>query len=141
VTQVRTTNAYVDAYRNDRQWSSIWSPEIYSAARAVTRAAPQVDSIVSADWGLGTQIFALGDEAVRNRFQDEWATFSSPVATTSDLQQQWFQGRRIIILYHAPGSQIMPQTTARVETILKGFGSRVHPIFAGRQIEADIVEG
>ena len=35
----------------------------------------------------------------------------------------------------------MPSTSQRVETILKSLGaSRVHPIFAGRQIEADVVE-
>ncbi len=140
LTQVRTTAAYVHAYRDDRRWTSIWSPEIYAAARAVTQAAPRVDSIVSADWGLGTQIFALGNEAVRDRFNDEWPVFSSPTTTTTALQQQWFQGRRIIIVYHAQSAQIMPFTTERVKTILKGLGSRVHPIFVGRQIEADIVE-
>ena len=140
-TQVRTTVAYVHAYRNDRNWSSIWSPEIYPAARAVARAAPQVDGIVTADWGLGTQIFALGDEAVRDRLNDEWSDFTSPSVTTATLQQQWFHGRRIIVVYHAQSAQIMPSTSQRVETILKSLGaSRVHPIFAGRQIEADVVE-
>ena len=140
-TQVRTTVAYVHAYRNDRNWSSIWSPEIYPAARAVARAAPQVDGIVTADWGLGTQIFALGDEAVRDRLNDEWSDFTSPSVTTATLQQQWFHGERIIVVYHAQSAQIMPSTSQRVETILKSLGaSRVHPIFAGQQIEADVVE-
>ena len=34
----------------------------------------------------------------------------------------------------------MPLTTQRVDTVLKGLGLHVHPIFVGQQIEADIVE-
>ncbi len=141
VTQLRTTAAYVHAYRDRRHWSSIWSTEIYAAAGAISRSAPNVESIVVADWGLGTQIFALGNEAVRNRFDDEWPDFTSATATPATLRQQWFQGHRVIVVYHAPGAQIMPSTTARVETIVRDFGSRAHPIFVGRQIEAEIVEG
>ncbi len=141
LTQVRTTAAYIHAYRDGRHWNSIWSPEIYAAARAIAHSAPNVESIVAADWGLGTQIFALGNEAVRDRFTDQWSDFTNPVATPASLQQQWLQGRRVIIVYHAQGAQIMPSTTQRVETILKGLGSRAHPIFVGQQIEADIIEG
>jgi 4-amino-4-deoxy-L-arabinose transferase-like glycosyltransferase len=141
VTQIRTTATYVHAYRSDRQWNTIWSPEVYAAARAVRRSAPQVDSIVSADWGLGTQVFALGNEAVRDRFTDQWPSFASPAATPAALEQQWFHGRRMIVLYHAQAAQLMPETTRRVEAILKDLGTRARPIFAGRQIEADIVVG
>jgi 4-amino-4-deoxy-L-arabinose transferase-like glycosyltransferase len=140
VTQVRSTAAYVHAYRDRRHWTSIWTPEIYAAARAVARSAPNVESIVTADWGLGTQIFALGGEAVRNRFNDEWPEFTSPTTTIAILDQQWFQNRRVIVVYHTRSAQIMPSTTQRVETVLKGLGSHVHPIFIGQQIEADIVE-
>jgi hypothetical protein len=141
VTQIRTTATYVHAYRSSRHWSPIWSSEIYAAMHAVARSAPQVDSIVSADWGLGTQSFALGGEAVRNRLTDQWPSFTSPAATPAELEQQWFRGRRVIVLYHSQAAQIMPSTTQRVETILKGLGSRARPIFVGRQIEAALVTG
>lgn len=140
VTQLRTTSAYVHAYRSSRQWSPIWSAEIYAAARAVRRSAPQADSIISADWGLGTQVFALGNDGVRGRFSDPWGSFTDPAATVATLQQQWFSGRRVIVLYHAQTAQIMPLTTQRVEAILRGFGPRVHAIYVGRQIEADLVD-
>ena len=137
VTQVRTTAAYVQAYRSNRQWGAFWSTEIYAAARTVARSAPQVESIITADWGLGTQIFALGNEAVRERFEDEWASFTSPGATPAGLDQQWFQGRRVIVIFHSQAAQVMPSTTSRVETILHSLGSRARPIFSGRQIEAE----
>ena len=59
VTQVRTTATYVHTYRSDRSWSAIWSPEIYAAVHAVSRSAPEVESVITADWGLGNQVFAL----------------------------------------------------------------------------------
>ena len=138
-TQIRSTATYVHAYRSARQWNTIWSPEIYAAVRAVARSAPQVESIISADWGLGTQTFALGNEAVRNRFTDQWPSFANPAATPASLQLQWFQGRRVIVLYHTQTGQIMPSTTQHVEAILRGLGGHARPIFVGRQIEAEEV--
>jgi hypothetical protein len=63
VTQVRTTATYVRAYRSARHWSSSWSTEIDEAVRTISRSAPHVQSIFTADWGLGTQVFALGNKA------------------------------------------------------------------------------
>jgi 4-amino-4-deoxy-L-arabinose transferase-like glycosyltransferase len=139
VTQVRTTSAYVHAYRSDRSWSTIWSPEIYAAVRAVSRSAPEVESVITADWGLGNQIFALGNEAVRDRFSDPWPTFTSPAATPASLEREWFQGRRVIIVFHTLAGEIMPSTTQRVEVILKSLGTRARPIFVGRQIQVEEV--
>lgn len=135
-TQVRTTAAYVDAYRNNRKWSSPWSTEIYAAVRTVSQAAPQVQSIFTADWGLGTEIFGLGNEAVRDRFEDDWASFTNPTVTTETLDHELFQGRHVIVIYHSLAAEIMPSTTQRVEAILKGFGSHTRTVFVGRQIEA-----
>jgi 4-amino-4-deoxy-L-arabinose transferase-like glycosyltransferase len=141
ISQVRATVTYVDAYRSDRQWSTPWSPEIYAAAHAVAHSATGVDSIITADWGLGTQIYALGNEAVRDRFADEWPSFTSPTATSAALKREWFDGRSVIVIFHIQSAQIMPSTTQRVETILKSLGSRARPLYVGRQIEAEIVAG
>jgi hypothetical protein len=139
VTQVRTTVTYVDAYRSNRQWTSPWSSEIYAVAQAVKHSAMGVDSIITADWGLGTQIFALGNEAVRDRFEDEWPSFTSPTATPASLKREWFEGRSVIVIFHTEAGQIMPSTTQRMETILKSLGSRARPLYVGRQIQAEIV--
>lgn len=139
VTQVRTTAAYVRAYRSDRSWSTIWTPEIYAVARAVSRSAPEVESVITVDWGLGNQIFALGNEAVRDRFSDPWPSFTSPTTTLTALEHEWFQGRRVIVIFHTKAGQIMPVTTQRMEAILKALGPRARPIFDGRQIEAELV--
>jgi 4-amino-4-deoxy-L-arabinose transferase-like glycosyltransferase len=139
LTQVRTTAAYVQAYRSDRSWNTIWSPEIYAAAHAVSRSAPEVESVITADWGLGNQIFALGNEAVRDRFGDPWPTFSNPATTPASLEREWFQRRRVIVVFHTPAGEIMPLTTQRVEAILKSLGARASILFKGRQIEAEEV--
>jgi 4-amino-4-deoxy-L-arabinose transferase-like glycosyltransferase len=136
LTQVRTTAEYVDAYRSSRQWGPFWSTEIYAAARTISRAAPRVQSVITVDWGLGTQIFALGNEAVRDRFEDPWPSFTSPAATLAGLRHEWFDDRRVIVIFHAQPAQAEPDTTQRVEAILKSLGSRVRTVYAGKQIEA-----
>ncbi len=138
-TQVRTTADYVDAYRSSRQWGPFWSTEIYAAARTISRSAPRVQSVITVDWGLGTQMFALGNEAVRDRFDDPWPSFTSPAATVAGLRHEWFDGRRVIVVFHAQSAQTEPATTQRMEAILKSLGSRVHTVYAGKQIEADEV--
>ncbi len=137
-TQIRTSLLYVHAYRDRRQWSAVWTPEIYAVAGAVSRSATGVNSIITGDWGVGTQIFALGDEAVRNRFQDEWPSFVSPTATTTSLDQEFFQSS-VIVVFHTSLGQVMPGTTARVEAVLRSLGGRAHVLYKGRQIQADIV--
>ncbi len=139
VTQLQATADYVHAYRSNRKWTSPWSTEIYAAARSISQSAPRVQSIVSTDWGLGTEIYALGDDAVRARFGDAWSSFTNPAATPASLQGEFIAGRRVIVVYHSPAAQIMPSTTQHVEAILKGMGSHVRPVYVGRQIEADEV--
>ncbi len=141
VTQIRTTASYVHAYRSDRQWNTIWSPEIYAAAHAVDSSATGVERVISADWGLGNQIFALGNEDVRQHFLDPWPSFSSATATPAVLKREWFDVGSVIVIFHTKAGEIMPSTTQNVEAVLKSYGSRVRPIFAGRQIDADLVLG
>jgi hypothetical protein len=90
---------------------------------------------------LGNQVFALGNEAVRDRFSDPWPVFASPAATSSSLEHEWFQGRRIIVVFHTQAGQIMPLTTQRLRAIFRDLGRRARPIFRGRQIEAELVVG
>jgi 4-amino-4-deoxy-L-arabinose transferase-like glycosyltransferase len=139
LTQLRATSEYVKAYRDDRNWNPIWSPEIYAASQAVNRSAPNVESVITADWGLGTQIFALGTEAVRNRFSDPWGAFTNPTATPASLEGEWFTGHSVIVVFHTARGQIMPSTSQRVEAIIGSLGARARPIFVGRQIDVDLV--
>jgi 4-amino-4-deoxy-L-arabinose transferase-like glycosyltransferase len=139
VTQMRATSDYVRAYRYDRSWSAIWTPEIYAASHAVEKSAPEVESVITTDWGLGNQIYALGNEAVRDRFNDPWGTFVNPAATDAQLEREWFTGKRVIVVFHTAAGGIMPRTNQRVEAILKSLGTRARPIYVGRQIVADLV--
>ena len=45
----------------------------------------------------------------------------------------------MIVVFHTQAAEIMPSTTQRVEVILKNLGTRVRPIFVGRQIEVEEV--
>lgn len=137
--QFRASRTYVDTFRSAREWSPIWSGEIYDASRAVNRSAPQVESVVTADWGLGNQIFALGNEAVRNKLTDQWPDFSSPAASVGALESQFVRGHHLIIVFHAPSAQIMPSTSQRVLAILAVMGAHARQIFKGQQIEAYII--
>jgi len=139
VTQVQATADYVHAYRSNRKWASPWSTEIYAATRTISQSAPRVQSVISTDWGLGTELYALGDEALRSRFGDEWSSFTNPAVSPASLRQEYFAGRRVIVVFHSPAAQIMPSTTQHVEAILAEAGAHVRPVFVGRQIEADEV--
>jgi hypothetical protein len=61
----------------------------------------------------------------------------APGATQAQLEQSFFAGRKVIVVFHSLAAQVMTSTTERVEAILKAHRSRVRPIFIGRQIEAD----
>jgi 4-amino-4-deoxy-L-arabinose transferase-like glycosyltransferase len=139
VTQVRTSSEYDRAYRDYRRWTSAWSTEVYAAARAVSRSAPNVQTVVSADWGLGTELYALGNETMRTRFIDDWSIFTSSPPTLAAVEQGWLQGHGVIVVFHSQAAQIMPSTTERAEALVRSGGLRVRRIYVGRQIEADEV--
>jgi 4-amino-4-deoxy-L-arabinose transferase-like glycosyltransferase len=136
VTQLRTSSEYERAYRDYHGWTSPWSAETYAAARAVSRSAQNVQSVVSADWGLGTELYALGSETMRARFIDGWSVFTNSPETLATLEQGWLGGQGVIVVFHSRPSQIMPSTTERAEALVTSGGSRARRIYAGRQIEA-----
>jgi 4-amino-4-deoxy-L-arabinose transferase-like glycosyltransferase len=136
VTQLRTSSEYERAYRDYHAWTSPWSTEAYAVARAVSRSAPNVQSVVSADWGLGTELYALGSETMRARFIDGWSVFTNSAATLATLEHGWLGGQGVIVVFHSRPSQIMPSTTERAEALVASGGSHVRRIYAGPQIEA-----
>jgi hypothetical protein len=130
-TQLRTATEFRSAFASNRASSPIWTTEIYPLARAVRGVAPGVAGVVTADWGIGNQLLALGDDAVRRRLDDTWATFAGGSTVAIDqLAGAAFRGRRVIVALHAPGAEIMPGTYARSTAMLR----RLKPARATRTI-------
>jgi hypothetical protein len=118
--QVRVAETYRTGFAGDRAWSPIWTPEIYAVVDAVRRTAPGTDRVVTADWGLGNQLLALGGDPVRERLDDAWGTFAGGSGEAIDqLAAAAFRGHRSILVLHEQGAEIMPGTHGQAEAMLR----------------------
>jgi 4-amino-4-deoxy-L-arabinose transferase-like glycosyltransferase len=141
--QIRVADAYRSAFASERAWPPIWTTEAFPLASAVKRAAPGVDTIVVADWGIGNQLLALGDDDVRRRINDAWGTFAGGSQPAIDqLSFAALRGHRALVLMHRPGAEVMPETTARAEAMIE----RLHParpvgvLYRGQVLLAYVVD-
>jgi Dolichyl-phosphate-mannose-protein mannosyltransferase len=142
-TQVRVAETYRSTFASDRSWSPIWTTEIYAVVDAVRRAAPGADHVVTADWGFGNQLIALGDDAVRQRLDDTWSTFAGGSEDAIDqLAATDLRGHRSIVVLHASGSEIMPGTHDRAMAMLRALhpARGVHALYRGRVELAYLVD-
>jgi hypothetical protein len=82
---------------DDRAFDHMWSPAIYELAAYVDRR--DVDEIVSADWGIHNQIFALSRPDGRGRYVDLWQEFTwlGP-EEERELAERYFRGERVLVL-------------------------------------------
>ncbi len=146
ITQVRTSQEYLSGFAKTKLWSPIWNTEIEPLARVVDAAAPRVDSIVTADWGIGNQVFALGNDATRTKLNDTWATFTgapnTPQAHTA-VRAALLDGRRVLVLYHVPGREIMPGSNVSADGVTRPFAvaGRTTVAYSGTTLRALIVDG
>jgi hypothetical protein len=141
--QVRVAGVYRDAYRHGRTWNSVWSPEIYGLVRAVRQRAPEVDSVVTADWGIGNQLLALGDEAVRVRLDDNWPAFASDDPAAADqLVASVLRGHRTIVACHVRGAEAMAGAYDRLRAALARLAPArgIHELYRGRALVAYLVD-
>ncbi|HZV72983.1 MAG TPA: glycosyltransferase family 39 protein [Conexibacter sp.] len=141
--QIRVASTYRAAFASDRTWLPGWTTEAYPLANAVKRYAPGVDTIVTADWGIGNQLLALGDDDSRRRINDDWGAFAGGTPASIDqLAAATLRGHRAIVLMHVAGAEVMPHTTARAEAMIKRLHP-VHPVevlYRGRALLAYVVD-
>jgi 4-amino-4-deoxy-L-arabinose transferase-like glycosyltransferase len=139
-TQVRAATEFRSAFEGGDSWTTPWTTEIYPLERAVARTAPGADAVVVADWGIGNQLMALGDDGLRRRLVDAWPIFADTVAGFDG--GGLFDGRRVIVVLHRPSSEIMPGTDRRVAAALRRVapGRRAEPVYRGRVLEAYVVD-
>lgn len=142
-TQIRVATTYHAAFASDRTWLPGWTTEAYPLQQAVRRYAPGVDTILAADWGIGNQLLALGDDDVRRRINDDWGAFAGGSQPAIDqLAAATLRGHRAIVVMHVPGAEVMPQTTARAQAMIR----RLHPahpvevLYRGRALLAYVVD-
>jgi 4-amino-4-deoxy-L-arabinose transferase-like glycosyltransferase len=82
---------------DDRAFNRMWSPAIYQLARYVDRR--NVDGIVSADWGIHNQVFALSEREGRHRYADLWQEFVSLTPENGRrIARKYFVGKRVFVL-------------------------------------------
>jgi hypothetical protein len=142
-TQIRVATTYHAAFASDRTWLPGWTTEAYPLQQAVRRYAPGVDTILAADWGIGNQLLALGDDDVRRRIDDDWGAFAGGSQPAIDqLAAATLRGHRAIVVMHVPGAEVMPQTTARAQAMIRRLHP-VHPVevlYRGRALLAYVVD-
>jgi hypothetical protein len=141
-TQLGVDRAYRAAFRSDRAWAPGWTTEIYPVANAVDRIASGADGIVVADWGIGNQLLALGNDAVRSRVNDAWGSFAAADQGAIEQIAAGMRGRRTIVLMHAPGAEIMPGTTTQAQAMLGRIRARrgAKVAYRGEALLVDVVD-
>jgi 4-amino-4-deoxy-L-arabinose transferase-like glycosyltransferase len=94
-----------------RPWSD---PAIYDLAALLHEQSPA--TVVSADWGLHTQLFALAPPSERPRYFDSWQVLNaqggSALEQRERLRESDFSGRNAIVVLHAPDVTFMKDARA-----------------------------
>ncbi|MDG2307681.1 MAG: glycosyltransferase family 39 protein [Candidatus Binatia bacterium] len=103
VLNVQRSAEYLDRTRSADAFLDWASPAIYSLAQRVQELDPDV--IVSSQWGLHNQLFALAPPEKRRRYHDHWIFFSRPEAAEAGemnrLFEEDYRGRRTLTVAHA----------------------------------------
>lgn len=111
---VRHCVEYLDQTARPTEYTSWASPAIYALARRV--ADVDADLVVSAEWGLHNQLFALAAPETRERYRDRWAFFSTYDAATPETRRHFLEdhyaGRTTLTVLHAPGTAPIPGARA-----------------------------
>lgn len=143
VSQHRAVDAHLEAFRPQGQFSTIWSPRIYTLAASLDQLAPGVDRVMIADWGIYNQVFALGSTPIRHKSDDVWRAFDrlDPANHGQTTQlASYFQGNDVAVVLHGPKGQIFSKARANFlafssqflnppTTILRIPAHRGEPVF------------
>jgi len=141
--QVGASREYAHAFQGEVGYAPVWTPEIYDVASLARRRGDQVDEIVTADWGIGTQVLALANGgSVRRRFFDTWPTFTADSdASDAQIAADRFRDRSVLVLAHRRESEVMRGSTGRLERAIAALGprTRVSEVYGGRVLRAYLV--
>jgi 4-amino-4-deoxy-L-arabinose transferase-like glycosyltransferase len=103
--------AYERGFRPTAELEPQWSPVVYDLVDYVNDRS--ADGIVSVDWGIHNQVWALGTPRTRTTSRDRWPQFRTLGDRRAQelLYRRDFEDRRVLAILHGPGWDIMP--TAR----------------------------
>ncbi len=107
--ELRVDAWYETKLNGNFHYSSAWSPQIYDLA--VYAQQHSGDEVISADWGIHNQVFALVDASTRRKCLDLWPTFQemNDPAASIDFYRAFFSDKSGVVLVHAEGAAIMPR--------------------------------
>jgi hypothetical protein len=102
------SRAYATAFRPGAEFEPQWSPMINDLVRYLEQRAP--DRILSVDWGIHNQVYALGTPHTRVVARDRWPQFRTlgDSAQQARLSQEDVLGGRTLAVLHGSGYDNMP---------------------------------
>jgi hypothetical protein len=115
----------------------------YAVTDAVRRTVGGVDHVMTADWGFGNQLFALGGDDVRRRLDDTWSTFAFGTPESIDqLATVLLRGQRSVLLLHEADDEQIPGTHRKAEAMLRRLApaSGVEVLYRGDAMLAYVVD-
>lgn len=77
MSQLYVNDIYLIQFKNPGAYKNpLWSPAVYSLSQYINQHLQQYDYVLSLDFGLNNQLFALaGSDAARGKFHDIWYFF------------------------------------------------------------------
>jgi hypothetical protein len=101
-------HAYAGAFRPDAEFEPQWSPRVYDLVAYLNQRHP--DRIVSVDWGIHNQVWALGTSATRRAARDRWPQFRAlgDSGQQAQLYRDDFLNHRTLVVLHGSGYDNMP---------------------------------
>ena len=102
--------SYVRAFQPNAEFEPQWSPVVYDLVDYLNHQP--VDRIISVDWGIHNQVFALGTGRTRATSRDRWPEFRTLRGRQAEerLYHGDLENRRVLALLHGQGWDIMPST-------------------------------
>jgi hypothetical protein len=114
--------AYAQRFRPSAEYRAEWSPVVYDLIDYLNRQPP--DAIVSVDWGIHNQVWALGTPRTRAISRDRWPQFQTlgDRESRERMFRSDFQGRRALAILHRAGGDIMPNVRENFVAWTRSFG-------------------
>ncbi|MFL5516124.1 MAG: ArnT family glycosyltransferase, partial [Gemmatimonadales bacterium] len=114
--------SYARALNPGAEFEPQWSPVIYSLVDYLNHQP--VDRIISVDWGIHNQIFALGTPRTRAVTRDLWPRFRALGNRQAQeaLYHEDVENRTVLAILHGRGWDIMPSTRENFASWATSFG-------------------
>ena len=118
--------SYARAFHPTAEFEPQWSPVVYQLVDYLNHRP--VDRIISVDWGIHNQVFALGTPRTRAAARDRWPKFRTLGSrqTQEGLYHEDFENRTVLAILHGRGWDIMPSTRENFTTWAASF--RLTPV-------------